>query len=269
MTWTGPGGTLAPVKLARFELVRDPGVIRSGVWHQDRVYETDGEKAAGIHEPGDIVLHPPIGRPPCLRLFEAESPEGSAYAFGNPGSLWGPGSEIPSPMEGPGLGMECRIAAVCSDAGRMIDPSEGSSFLLGATLLILFTSEPTRMSELSLGQAPGASRDLGGALGPFLVTPDDLGAPPGRPSSVRFRLEYEVHVNGDLIGEGEWETDPSFGSLAQAASQGCGIYPSDVIAWPPLPLPPLLASALGRDLASGDRIRFSAEPLGQLVIRLG
>jgi 2-keto-4-pentenoate hydratase/2-oxohepta-3-ene-1,7-dioic acid hydratase in catechol pathway len=257
------------MKLTRFELAQEPGVIRSGVWHQDRIYETDGEKAAGIHEPGDIVLHPPLGRPPCLRLFE-DAPDAGIipYSFGNPGSFFGPGAEIPMPIEGPGLGMECRVAGACSDAGRQIDPSEGSGFFLGATLLICFTSEPARILEQESALPVGASRDLGGALGPFLVTPDDLGVPPDRASTVRFSLEYEIHVNDTLIGEGVWEALPSFGALAHAASQGCGLYPGDVLAWPPMPLPPLIATELGRDLAAGDRIRFSAEPLGALVVRL-
>ena len=166
------------MKLCRFELHADPGVPRSGIYHDGRFYETDGEQAAGIHDPGSIRMLPPIGTPPSLRLFdEARDANGQiflTYTFGNPARIQGPNSDIDASGTDESLDFDVRVAVLTQSDARRIEPQEAAKLVLGYGILVSFYEPEESERLVSLGLADAPARDIGAMFGPFLCTPDEL-----------------------------------------------------------------------------------------------
>ncbi|MCG9893853.1 MAG: fumarylacetoacetate hydrolase family protein [Fimbriimonadaceae bacterium] len=246
------------MKLCRFELETSPGLVRSGLLHEGKVYETDGERAIGIHELSSVQLVCPLGRPPALTLFSLETGPGGevrpVYDYGHPGGLVGSGAGLVLGDGTDGWSLEARIAAAVTADGREIDEGEAAGFVLGFSLLITLLP-PFGLDGLE--RRTGASHDSGAALGPFLCTPDELegGGPP----------EFELLINGATIAQGLIPPVSMPDRLIPLASRRRMVMAGEVIAGPPIPLPDLDAGPLGRFLAPTDRINFRVTGLGALT----
>lgn len=259
------------MKLCRFELASDPGTPRSGIYHDSRFYETDGENAVGIHDPGAVRILPPIGLPPSVRLFEqARDAQGQpflTYSFANSTRMQGPNTEIFSGPNAEELDFDVRVVVLTQDSVSQMDPLEAQRVVLGyAIMLSLFDpGEQERLAELGLSDAP--ARDLPYLIGPFLVTPDELIELRTSPDPLEFGWAVTVQINGDTIYEGSAAL-PSFGDLLDVAAARGPIVVGEVLASPTLDKPALVSSNLGRGLLSGDRVAVTIEPLGTLVARI-
>ncbi len=260
--------TLCGVKLCRFELNEEPGQLRSGLIHEGRVYETDGQNAIGIHEMGSIRLLTPFGHPPSVRLFDITlSQSGESlltHTYINPSRLRGPGDEIVLPEEPGDWTMEVRVAAAVSDDVYQLQPQEAETAILGYTLLVVFVSEQAQMYEQTMGLSQTVSRDLGGFAGPFIVTPEDLKDALRGGDRTLFRWGLGAFVNDIPLFEGMVEPETAFSDMLLEASRIGPLVTSDLIASPPLTTIDISASKLGRHLAPTDRIRVEVEPIGTI-----
>ncbi|MCW5935812.1 MAG: fumarylacetoacetate hydrolase family protein [Fimbriimonadaceae bacterium] len=262
------------MKLCRFELRSQPGPIRSGLVYDSRYYETDGERAIGIHEPGAVTLLPPIGVAPSLRLFDVAWQVNGGYSISfdylNPSAYAGPAATVEMPESTTGMDFEIRVAGVVHEGGRSITHDEAPSFILGYGILVsLFDPEAVETARVE-NRATTPARDLGGFFGPFLVTPDELSESVMEGDPTRFRWTVEAHVNGENVMEDSAHEDHvSFSDLIHVASATTAVNPSDLLAWPAIRKPRLDSTAFGRLLAPEDEIRVTIEPLGTLVGRIG
>lgn len=259
------------MKLCRFELHADPGTPRSGIYHEGRYYETDGERAAGIHDPGSIRLLPPIGTPPSLRFFDqARDASGNpflTYSYGNSARLQGPNSDIDASGSDESLDFDVRIAVLVQESARNVDPYEASRLVLGFGIILSFfePEESERLVSLGLSDAP--ARDLGTLFGPFLSTPDELLEHRASPDPLEFNWSVQIEVNGETVSE-TTEANPSFSGMLALASRMGPVFEGDLFAGPAFNKTSLASGPLGRYLMATDRVAVNVEPLGTLVGRI-
>jgi len=162
------------MKLVRFDLTASPGQVRSGIYYDNRIYETNGNQPVGIHDLSKLTLLAPLGSPPAVRRFVAQ-PDGSlAYEYLNPTILQGPLAEIDAPDFTRELTPQISLGIIVSDAGELIEEVEAPGFILGFTVVTVLVAEDIRREEKQQGLGPGRSSDIGIVVGPFLTTPDEL-----------------------------------------------------------------------------------------------
>jgi fumarylacetoacetate (FAA) hydrolase len=91
-----------------------------------------------------------------------------------------------------------------------------------------------QMEEMKLNLGPAKGKDFATALGPIMVTPDELepyrmDPKPGHIGN-NYNLSMKCWVNGIQVSEGNTGSmDWTFEELIERASYGTPIYPGDVI----------------------------------------
>lgn len=236
------------MKLCRFELTYEPGIVRSGIFHDGRVYETDGERAIGVHDPGKVRFLAPIGTPPALRFFDEREGGEPTFRYGNPTTVLGPGAEIDAP---PGIGdldIRIRIAGVVASEGEHIDEEEAKEFWLGITLLVEFFAPALLESD------PTRALDLPCVVGALLTTPDEIA------ESKEWPLR--ITVGEDLVFSGVAQAGLPSPALLRVASRNVPVHAAEVIGAPPLPSASLSQTSLGRGLRPRDRLQVVVESVG-------
>lgn len=225
------------MNLCRFVLLDSPEIPRSGIFHENRLYETNGEQAIGIHELTKIALLPPVGTPPSIRLFGKTSQDSAGFHYANPGGLIGPLGQLMLPA---GFGeLNVRWTAVIGEAGEALDANEAAPHVLAYTLLVNAVSMPF-------------CDDYPCAVGPFLNTPESL----EWTKPMLLEVKY-----GDQVTSLEL-TLPNLYDLVSEASQNRPILPGELVAgrpfaikWPAAP-------------QAGQQISIKLGDLSPLVVHL-
>jgi fumarylacetoacetate (FAA) hydrolase len=260
------------VKLCRFVLLDAPEHPRSGIYHDGKVYETDGERAIGIHDPGSLSMLTPLGTPPAIRAFQSyrrpDGSEGLTFRFCNVTGLAGPNGEIAVNVGARALDFDVHVVGVVGDLAESVEAPEAAGYVLGYALLLELYDADLAEEERLLELPSGPSHDMGGALGPFLTTPDELTEFTVGSDPTNFGWNYRLRVNDAEVAVGSVESDFPFSHLLSFASQARAVQAGEVLAWPALAKPPLLESGLERNLVSGDRIEAVVDGLGTLVARI-
>lgn len=252
-------------------LLDAPDHPRSGIYHDGKVYETDGERAIGIHEPTALSLLTPLGTPPALRLFQnyrrPNGEEALTYRFANVTGLAGPNGEIEANFGARLIDFDAHVVGIVSDRAEAIVGSEAAGFVLGYAILLQLYDTELADEERALEMPIGPSHDAGGALGPYLTTPDDLTEFTVGSDPTEFVWNYRIRVNEDEVATGS-SADVPFGTLLTAASGIHAVHAGEVVGWPALTKLPLTETKLGRPLVPTDRIEVTVDGLGTLVARL-
>ncbi len=264
------------MKLCRFDVINRPGDLpRSGVYHEGKVYETDGQNAIGVHDPANIQFLCPIGRPPIVRCFESyqagPGEHALSYFFMNPSLLKGPDGTIEIPPTVENLDLEVRVFGVSQDNGLMIEPAEADGFLLGYGFMVVLVDRELAGSSMEVSSEHWTSaRDVGAFVSPFVVTPEELTVQLVRESKSKFAWNYEISVSGEAIADKEtFESDYAFSDLLYFASRRSSLSTGEVVTWPLLPKPEIEMSRLGRYLIPGDTLKVVVEGLGAITGRIG
>lgn len=260
------------MKLCRFVLKDAPDQARSGIYHDGKVYETDGERAIGIHDPGSLSLLTPLGTPPAMRVFNryrrSNGEEAFGYRFCNVTGLAGPLGEIAVNVGVHELDFDVHVVGIVGEHAEAVEPHEAASFVLGYALLLQLydpdLTEDERMHETPVGR----SHDFGGALGPYLTTPDELVDFTVGSDPTSFGWNYRVRVNDIEVAAGSEEAVVPFATLLTLSSSAHAVHAGEVLGWPALGRPLLSETALGRQLFSGDKIEVTVDGLGTLVARV-
>jgi hypothetical protein len=220
------------VKLCRFVTSEDPRP-RAGIFHDGKIYETDGEKALGVHAPEAVELLTPIGHAASLRLFSSDG----TFVYGNAGAIGPPEFSVLFSETG-SAGCDVFLGCVLGGSDRDCSLEEASALVLGYTVLVGF-------SDGRPGYGPGS------VLGPFVVTPDELEG-----SAV---LKARLHLGEDVVANAEVSLRV-FPELIRAASKGCDLREGDIIAAGPMP-----GLVPDRPLRDGDVVIAVIEKLGALA----
>ncbi len=212
----------------------------------------------------------PDGRPPSIRDFMAfeehlrnaralqgrEVPEAwyriPVFYFSNPGAVYRYGQDVPRPADTSMLDYELELACVIGEEGR---PE-------GFTIMNDFSARDLLVDEMQVGLGPAKGKDFATALGPELVSPDEL------PADLDMRAV--ARVNGEL------RTDTRTGAmhhsweelLAAASRNTPGLAPGEVIGSGAVGRGCILEHGDGRWLAPGDELELEIEGIGVLRNRI-
>jgi fumarylacetoacetate (FAA) hydrolase len=170
--------------------------------------EGQGREPTGSHhEIGAVVLRAPVPVPSAyldFMTYEGHAKtalgavsEGSfdlprywyefpAFYYGNTQSFLGPGAEVRRPAGVEWLDFELEIAAVIDGRGE----------IAGFAILNDWSARDVQRRETTVGLGVHKSKDFAYSLGPWLVTPEELGYRDGK-----LQLEAKVEVNGEPVVE--------------------------------------------------------------------
>ena len=177
------------------------------------------------------------------------------YYKGNHRTIIGPDEDLPWPLDTTKLDYELELACVIGSKGRDISEQDAHHYIAGYTIMNDFSARDIQFQEMACRLGPAKGKDFATALGPSLVTPDDitdLGA-----------LTMVARVNGEEWSRGCFGTIHwSFSQMIEHVSQDECIYPGD-----------LFGSGtvgggcgleLDRYLQPGDVVELEIQPIGIL-----
>jgi 2-keto-4-pentenoate hydratase/2-oxohepta-3-ene-1,7-dioic acid hydratase in catechol pathway len=134
----------------------------------------------------------------------------------------GTGSDAPWPSFTEKFDYELELAAVIGKQGRNIPAERAREYIAGFTVMNDFSARDIQRREMKVRLGPAKGKHWCTALGPWLVTRDEIGDP--------YNLTMTARVNGE-----EWSRGNSgsiywnFEQMIEFLSQDDTIYPGDVI----------------------------------------
>jgi len=226
-----------------------------------------------IYSSADVQLAAPLPDPPSLRDFIAfedhiavtskkrgqpippEWYKAPVYYKGNHRTIIGPDEPLPWPLDTAKLDYELELACVIGRQGRDISERHAEDYIAGYTVMNDFSARDIQFQEMACRLGPAKGKDFATAMGPCLITLDeiaDLGA-----------LTMIARVNGEEWSRGRFGTIHwSFPQMIAHVSRGETIYPGDVFG------SGTVGGGCGlemdRYLKPGDVVELEIQPIGVL-----
>ena len=230
-----------------------------------------------VYAAADVQLAPPLPNPSSLRDFIAfedhiaatskkrgqpippEWYKAPVYYKGNHRTIMGPDEDLAWPLETTKLDYELELACVIGRKGKDISERQAEDYIAGYTIMNDFSARDIQFQEMACRLGPAKGKDFATALGPCLVTPDeiaDLGA-----------LTMIARVNGEEWSRGRFGTIHwSFAQMIAHVSRGETIYPGDVFGSGTVGGG--CGLELDRYLKPGDMVELEIQPIGVLRTRV-
>jgi fumarylacetoacetate (FAA) hydrolase len=129
------------------------------------------------------------------------------------------------------LDFELEAAIVIGKKGRNINAADADSYIAGYTIMNDWSARYLQMEEMKLSLGPAKGKDFATALGPWLVTKDELESKKiASADGDRYDLTMTCTVNGKELSRGNLKDMTwSFAQLIERASYGVTLMPGDVI----------------------------------------
>ena len=246
--------------------------------------------AGGGLDPASVELLAPVPVPPSIRdfmAFEEHVVTASAaigltvdllwysqpvFYFTNPAAVCGPGAGVATPPGSAAFDYELEVAAVIGREGSDLTPDEAAGHIAGFMLFCDWSARDLQAAEMRLNLGPAKGKDSANGFGPWLCTPDELGA---LASGRGYDIALSASVNGMACSVGNladlyW----SFGEMISYASRGTRVVPGDIIGSGTVGTGCILelSRVHGADaypyLQPGDRVRLDGGPLGTIETRI-
>jgi fumarylacetoacetate (FAA) hydrolase len=217
----------------------------------------------------DVDLRPPVLYPPAVRDFYAfeqhvktarglrglemvpEWYEVPAFYFTNPAAIYGPEAEIPYPEGTNELDYELEAAVVIGKDGQ----------IGGFTVMNDWSARDLQRPEMKIGLGPSKGKDFATSLGPYVVTPDELGDQ---------RLEMLARVNGEERSRGNMgDMHHSWDAIVAHAARNTRLRAGDVLGSGTVGTGCILEHGDGRWLQPGDVVELEIEGIGVLRNQVG
>ena len=183
-----------------------------------------------------------------------------AYYKGDPDTVIGPDAEVAIPQYCDKFDFELEMAIVIGRRGKNIPRGEADRYIAGYTIWNDFSARDQQMREGPVGMGPSKGKDFdgGNALGPFLVTPDEID-----PDNLRMQARVNGETWTDALSAGR---QFSFAQLIAHVSQSETIYPGEV--WGTGTVTGGSGLELDRWLHAGDIVELEIEGIGILRTRV-
>lgn len=156
------------------------------------------------------------------------------FYFTNHHSIQGPGNITCMPDHFAKLDFELEAAVVICKQGRNIPAEEADNYIGGLMIMNDMSARTLQMEEMLLNLGPAKGKDFATAIGPCLVTLDEL-APYEVPckeghTGKSWNLSMKCSVNGIQVSEGNLaDMDWTFAEIIERCAYGADIQPGDVI----------------------------------------
>ena len=118
------------------------------------------------------------------------------YYITNRFSVRGTNTTVKWPRYSEVMDYECEYGVITKNKGVNISAAKAKDHIFGYTIFNDFSARDAQRIEMEgrLGPAKGKSFDGGNVMGPWIVTPDEIGDP--------YKLKMEVRVNGKMRSQG-------------------------------------------------------------------
>ena len=156
------------------------------------------------------------------------------FYFANHHSIQGPGAIHCMPDHLQQLDFELECAIVICKQGKNIPAAAADHYIGGLMIMNDISARQLQMEEMLLNLGPAKGKDFATAIGPWLVTTDEL-----KPYIVpckqghtgnAYNLKMKASVNGKQVSTGnvsdmQW----TFAEIIERCSYGVNLYPGDII----------------------------------------
>ena len=191
-------------------------------------------------DPAEVKLRAPLTNPASLRDFYAfeghvkkgfekrgepmppEWYEIPVYYKGGHHAIIGTDEDVRWPSFTEKFDYELELAAVIGRKGTNITAEQAREYIAGFTVMNDFSARDIQRKEMRVRLGPAKGKDWCTALGPYLITPDEIGDP--------YNLGMTARVNGE-----EWSRGNSgsiywrFEQMIEFLSRDDTVYPGDVL----------------------------------------
>jgi fumarylacetoacetate (FAA) hydrolase len=267
------------------DLIRDPDLLalaRSAAGREEL-------PAAAVVPPGAADLLAPIPRPPSMRDGYAfrqhvetarrnrglpmipEFDHFPVFYFTNHLAVIGPGPLRVGRRRLERLDYELEVFCVLGASVTNPTVAEADEAILGFGVMNDFSARALQMEEMKLNLGPAKGKDFATALGPWLVTKDELaGRITPSPKGNVLHARMTAALNGELLSDGDASSmNWTFAEIVQRAADGVTLEPGEVIGSGTVGTGCLLelngTNGTDRWLAPGDVVSLSVEGLGTLT----
>ncbi|MEO8801303.1 MAG: fumarylacetoacetate hydrolase family protein [Polyangiaceae bacterium] len=210
---------------------------------------TEHEGNAVVRSLTDVTLLSPLPRPPSMRDGYAfrqhvatarknrgldmipEFDQFPVFYFTNHQAVIGPGPLRVLPKHLERLDFELEAAVVLGKTGRNVSANRADELIFGLTIMNDFSARALQMDEMKLSLGPAKGKDFATALGPVMVTMDELTAQTKKTDKGNvFDLTMSARLNGKALSSGNVKDMTwTFAQILERASYGATLYPGDVI----------------------------------------
>jgi fumarylacetoacetate (FAA) hydrolase len=207
------------------------------------------ESSDASHSIDEVTLLSPVPRPPSMRdgyafrqhVEAARRNRGvemipefdlfPVFYFTNHHGVIGGGPMQVMPEHLKRLDFELEAAIVIGKKGRNIKASEADEYVAGYTIMNDWSARYLQMEEMKLSLGPAKGKDFATALGPWLVTKDELESKRIKSENGdRYDLTMTCTLNGKELSRGNLKDMTwTFAQIIERASYGVTLHPGDVI----------------------------------------
>ena len=156
------------------------------------------------------------------------------FYFTNHNSIQGPGNVYCMPDHFEKLDFELEAAIVINKPGRNIKAADANEYIGGLMIMNDLSARRLQMEEMLLNLGPAKGKDFATAIGPMLVTLDELEQyeVPCKENHTgkAWNLNMKCSVNGVPVSHGNVaDMDWTFAEIIERSSYGVTLYAGDVI----------------------------------------
>lgn len=231
--------------------------LNAGEKSMEKAMKIDSEIKSGKcdYKPlqlSDLTLLAPVPHPASLRDGYAfrqhvaaarrnrgvemipEFDEYPVFYFSNHQAVQGPGDIWCMPDHFQQLDFELEWAVVIGKKGINITADKADQYIAGYTIMNDMSARTLQMEEMKLNLGPAKGKDFCTAIGPYLITPDEISqyqvAPKQGHTGNNYNLTMTCKVNGVKVSEGNTgDMDWTFAEIIERCAYGTYIMPGDVI----------------------------------------
>jgi len=160
-----------------------------------------------------------------------EFDEFPVFYFTNHQAVIGPGPMAVMPEHLKKLDFELEACIVIGKEGRNIKAENADEHIFGYMVMNDWSARYLQMEEMKLSLGPAKGKDFATAIGPYLVTKDELESRriPGAKGD-RYDLTMTCKVGDTEVSRGNLKDMTwTFAQIIERASYGVTLYPGDVI----------------------------------------
>ena len=183
-----------------------------------------------------------------------------AWYNGSPRCFSGDGTTVHFPANENKKDYELELGVVIKKPCHGVTPKEAGEYIGAYTIVNDFSARELQGKIMKIGLGPAKAKDFNTGLGPWMVTPDEIGDP--------RNLKMTAQVNGTLWSEGNSGASHfTFEQMIAFASQDQTLHAGDVLASGTVGTG--CGLELDRFLQSGDKVELEIENIGKLTHWIG